>query len=133
MRTHLSLLAATLLLPLAAAAQEWRLQTYHPDDGSPSAGSPWAVGILKLSESGGRHRVHAIVPGGGIDPCWRAETGATVERQPDQLIIYMEPLMAGCLRVRFVLKADGTGGHREDRQPDGTWKHDGRERLLTRK
>lgn len=127
-RHIITIVAGALLAPFGLSAQEWSYMSYWPD------GKPWAMGSLKLRETvPGQHRVHLLIPGGGLDECARAETGARVEQQPEEIVIYMLPRMPGCQEVRFVLKADGTGGRAERKQADGSWQHDGRERELKRR
>ncbi len=46
---------------------------------------------------------------GVTDPCMRP-TKASVERTATTITITNQPLMSGCAHLRYIIKADGTGG-----------------------
>ena len=115
-----------LLLPAPVHAQEWTFESYTPD------GSFWHSSTFRLTEtsrggfSGRFHIPDAL-------PCMSPSMRATVTHEPGHQIITLASPMRGCDEQRLVLKTDGSGGQREVKQPDGSWKWDGRERGLKRK
>jgi len=121
-----ALLAAALLLPGGAVAQTWNYVGYHS-----ITGEAWR-GSLELTEPApGRFVARLVLH--NPENCYGSKLAAQFERGQDQQVITVVPRMGGCPELRFVLKADGTGGRREIRQPDGTWAWDGAERGLTRR
>lgn len=126
------------LLPLALAAQcmaahaaseqtqEWVYQTY-----SVATGRPLTPGLLRLTQDGDQYKMQLIMS--DANQCYRSAAKALVTAEGGQQFIEMVPLMSGCEAVRFVVKTDGSGGTRELKQSDGSWKWDGTNRILTRK
>jgi hypothetical protein len=118
---------AGTVLAAQSYAQEWEYISYNIITGK--ASSP---GYLKLSEPApGTYKAKLMFP--NPDICFRSDLAATSVTEADRQIITLAPSMNGCPDVRFVLKADGSSGKREVRQPDGSWKWDNTERGLKRK
>jgi hypothetical protein len=116
--------ALLALAPMAAMAQTWNLVIFDPREGR-----PWPA-TLVLKERDGAATVETV-RAGVADPCIRP-TKATVERSATTITITNEPLMQGCAHLRYVIKADGTGG-KVQRRADASapWVDDTRERQLT--
>jgi hypothetical protein len=130
MRTFLRFVAPlALLLPVAgAAAQQWTFTGYLADKAFPG-------GMLLLKEDApGRYkaRVSHWLPNEQV--CGRVDVPASLELQGDEQVVTLAPSrVAGRAEVRFLLKADGSGGRKEERQADGSWRWDGYDRGLKRK
>lgn len=119
-------LTAWLLFPGTVAAQVWTFQSFAPD------GSPWELSSFELTRSGrgdytGRYRISVA------QPCVADAMKATVTREGDHQVITLAPARRECPETRLVVKTDGSGGRREVREPDGSWKWDGRDRGLQRR
>lgn len=125
-RSRMAVSIAAALLASAAAAQEWNYLAYN------SEGKVSGTGSLKLAEGApGQFKATLIAP--AMNVCYRSELAAKVTAEGDQQVITVEPRMRDCPEIRFVVKADGSGGKREVKQADGTWKWDDLERGLKRK
>jgi hypothetical protein len=129
MRSFFRLLAMPALLMAAGAiAQQWTFTGYLADRAYPG-------GLLVLREDApGQYkaRVSHWLPAEQL--CGRVPVAATLVQQGDEQVLTLAPSrVAGCAQVRFLLKADGSGGRKEERQADGSWKWDGYERGLKRK
>jgi hypothetical protein len=98
----LVLVAALVVVPTLSLAQTWNLVVFDPREGK-----PWPA-TLVLKESGGAATVETVRAGVN-DPCMRA-TKASVERSAATITITNQPLMSGCAHLRYIIKADGTGG-----------------------
>ena len=62
--------------------------------------------------------------------CSKVDLKATVEQSESTIIITPIPRVMGCDEVRYIIKADGTGGIREVKNGDN-WVPDGIDRKLT--
>ena len=124
-RTRLVAFATAIVISTPLLAQEWDYQAYNP------SGKAFR-GTLTLTEAEpGKFKVRLMFP--QQDTCYTSELSAAVTYQQTQQVITIVPLMRGCPEVRFVLNTDGSGGKREQRLSDGTWKWDNTERGLKRK
>jgi hypothetical protein len=123
--TMLAVLTTAILFSTPLLAQVWDYQSYN------RAGKAFE-GTLNLTEpQPGKFKVRLLFP--NPDTCYRSELSAAVTNEQGQQVITIEPLMQGCPEVRFVLNTDGSGGKREERLVDGSWKWDKTERGLKKK
>ena len=109
------------LMPTAVSAQKWSYQPYARD------GSPSTPGYILLSDKGDDSTLQWF--SGRMDQCQVGALKAKVERTDSAITITLEPKMMGCNWLRFVLKADGTGGVFEIKDGD-TWRPDRFDRKL---
>ena len=123
--TILAVLITATLVSTPLFAQEWQYQSYNRDGKA-------FEGTLKLTEpQPGKFKVRLMFP--NPDTCYRSDLSAAVTTERGQQVITIEPLMRGCPEVRFVLNPDGSGGKREERLGDGSWKWDNTDRGLKKK
>lgn len=119
-----ALVFSCFVAPAAFAATEtaWNYQAFN------DKGDRTGIGYITLKEDGATARLR--ISAGNMSLCSRADLEATVVRTPTTVTITTKPLVQGCDTVRFVLKADGTGGTRETLSGE-TWTADGKDRILT--
>lgn len=119
----LLLLAAGVAAPTLLGAQTWNYVSVGPD-GRTSPAS------ISLTEKDGAATFQMTAP--QLNACWRGPLKAMVERTATTIIITPEPPLRDCEQVRFVIKADGTGGQRQSRRDaDADWVNEARDRKLT--
>lgn len=118
------LLFATLAAaPALSVAQTWNYTSYGPD-GKPGPAT------IKLTEKDGVASFQMTAP--QLSACWKSQLKAAVERTPTTITITPEPPLPDCEQVRFLIKADGTGGTRQSRRDaSAQWIDEGRDRKLT--
>lgn len=93
--------------------RSWTYQTYDRNAANAAGYGGPGTSHIRLDGSEGDYRITIVAP--GLATCYAAPLKATVERTATTLIITAEPRIPGCDAVRFVIKADGTGGRRETR------------------
>jgi|SRR5450631_192772 hypothetical protein len=118
---------AGLLASALASAESWDYRTYAPGSASRLGGAS-APGYLTLQEKAGESRINIVAP--NLNACYESELQASVERTDQSIVITVMPRFPSCEEVRFVIKADGTGGVRQVKR-GGAWADDGTERGLT--
>ncbi len=117
------LLTALAAVPALSSAQTWNCVSYASD------GKTWPASTM-LTEKDGVATFQMTAP--QLNTCWKNPLKAAVERTPSTITITPEPPLRDCEPVRFVLKADGTGGTRQSRRDaSAPWVDEGRERKLT--
>jgi hypothetical protein len=121
--TYALLVLAFASLAAHAAETNWNYQSYDVKSGEKSA-----QGTLKLTENGGVAKLRLMA--GAMNKCFSQDLDATVERTAVSITIVAEPIYHGCDKLRYILKADGTGGTREVWAAD-KWEMDPRDRVLT--
>jgi hypothetical protein len=103
----------------AAQTTVWDYISYKRDRTSGQSqrdlGNP---GTLELIEADGKARFRIIA--GRMDACLRSDVPATVERSAETITITATEMLSGCPLLRYVIRADGSGGHKET-QRDGRW------------
>ncbi len=110
----------------ASTTQTWDILIYDPREHR-----PWpAQLILKGPDSAATVETYRTT--GMSDPCVGASKAA-VERTATTITITKEPKMHGCNPIRYVIKADGTGGKVQSyrTEPNVHWVDDPRDRQLT--
>jgi hypothetical protein len=125
MKKIIYLLLALACASLSAHATEtsWNYVAYDVVTGDKTAD-----GYITLTENAGAAKL--LLMAGRMNKCFSQKLDAVVERTTDATTIVAEPIYRGCDKLRFVLKADGTGGTREVWAVD-KWEMDPRNRVLT--
>ena len=121
-------IGAALTLPVSLHAQEWTYRMFL-GEGTPSEQTV----TFRLKETAPGQHAGRFLIGGTADECVKRDLKATVSDEAAERIVVLHPAMAGCPERRLLLKTDGSGGRMEEKQADGSWKWDGRERGLKRK
>jgi hypothetical protein len=116
-------LVASTVAAIGGIKTEWNYQSY--DIRNNLAVAP---GYITLYEAESGTTLKIFVP--NMIKCFQQTRDATVERTEKTITITTTPAIDGCDQIRFVLKADGTGGTRQTRVND-KWVIDKRERVLT--
>lgn len=104
-------IAATLACAMAQA-QTWNYKSYKRGGmgGQPDK-DRFTVGTISLQEKDGQ--ASFTMTAGTVDACHRGSIPATVTRSDETTIIELQTELAGCDKVRYVIRNDGSGGHRE--------------------
>ncbi len=71
-----------------------------------------------------------VIQASNLDSCYSGVLKAKVERTDKAITIELPPKVFGCEEVKFVIKADGTGGQRFDKIGEN-WVLDNTNRILT--
>lgn len=100
---------ASLLLPLLASGQTWDYKAVKKGRN----GETEIAGSLTLDEKGQSMLIQG--PGG---PCYARSVPVVVTRDADTITIEQTEALAGCERMRFVIRADGSGGLKEVHKGD---------------
>lgn len=116
-----SLAILGLVASSGTQAESWNYQVYDQNGRA-------AVGYITLEGSEGDERIRIVAS--GMDVCYQGALKASVERTDQTIVITVPPRLAGCPDIRFVIKADGTGGTRQVKSGD-RWNTDRADRLLT--
>lgn len=93
--------------------RSWTYQTYDRNAANAAGYGGPGVSHIRLDGREGDYRITIVAP--GLATCYAAPLKAAVEQTATTLVITAEPRIPGCEAVRFVIKADGTGGRRETR------------------
>lgn len=116
------LLLAILVAP-NAIAQSWNYKAYN------NSGENTANGYITLKQTpDGKAQFRMFA--GRLDTCMDGVVDAEVAKTEATTVITVGPRLSGCPTLRFVVKNDGTGGHREVLQGEN-WVRDRFERDLT--
>ena len=106
----------------SGTTQKWSYQPYD------SKGAPAGTGgYIEFAHKGDDSTLQFFA--GKMEECWLGPLKAKLARTESTITITPEPRPKPCGTVRFVIKADGTGGTRESRVGD-TWRRDGLDRKL---
>lgn len=133
-----ALLAAGLLAAMAGPAcgqdaapirtpRSWTYQTYDRNAANAAGYGGPGVSHVRLEGQEGDYRFTIIAP--GLATCYAAPLAAAVTQTASAIIITTVPRIPGCEEVRFVIKADGSGGRRE-RRVGTNWRWDRLDRGL---
>ena len=120
-RLFASLLLAGISSIHTVHAQSWNYQAFGDRN-------QITLGHITLEQKDGAPKLQFFAP--RMDACWTGELDATVTRTESSIVVTPAPRIKGCQEIRVVLKADGSGGVREEKRGND-WVPDGRERLLT--
>jgi hypothetical protein len=109
----------TLVLPMT-----WNYRAY-------SNGKPYGMMYFTLDEKSGEY-IFQVASSASMDSCYRSPMKAVVIG--DEATLTITPIfpMNGCGDARFVVKTDGSGGIRENKE-GGVWRPDGLDRVMTLK
>jgi hypothetical protein len=116
-------LIATSFVAICDTKTEWNYQSYKIVNNEIDA-----PGYITLNETETGATLKIFVP--SMIKCFKQTRDATVERTEKTITITTTPVIDGCDQIRFVLKADGTGGTRQTKVND-KWVIDKRDRVLT--
>jgi hypothetical protein len=119
-----------LLLSTAAQAQSWNYKAYFQQGQGPGGGHQYEEGYVTLEDKNGESILYWYLP--RMDKCFRDSMKVDVSRDEKNTTITQEPRMAGCYKVRLVIRNDGTGGLRFVEEK-GQWRRDSKDRGLTLK
>ncbi len=124
------LLAAGLLAASLAHAQVWEYKSYKKTQGGQYQKDVFTMGTISLEEKDGKafFRMNA----GSTDMCLKGDIPAAVTKTDETTIIEPQIALAGCEKFRYVIRNDGSGGHRENWRGDA-WKNSGWDHGLTPK
>jgi hypothetical protein len=129
MRIRELVAALSILVATCAHSQTWNYQSYYDGEGvTYPLDVPLYPGYITLDESGEQPIFTMLV--GRTTKCFSGPIVPKVERTRDTTMIVVRRDLKGCRSARFVIKNDGTGGHREVLR-DGKWAWDGLEHGLT--
>jgi hypothetical protein len=110
----------------ATLAQTWEYKSYKKGGmGGQNNKDRFVEGTISLEEKDGKafFRMNA----GAVDACLRGDIPALVEKTEATTIIEPQSGLAGCEKFRYVIRNDGSGGHREtwrsERWVDTKWDH----------
>ena len=81
----------------------------------------FSVGNISLQEKGGQALF--TMTAGTVDACLRGGIPATVTKSDETTVIELQTALAGCDKVRYVIRNDGSGGNREHLRGD-KWVND---------
>jgi hypothetical protein len=109
-------------LTAPAIAQSWDYKAFNRN------GDYTGSGYITLRESASKG-VFRMYAGNNVDKCVDGEINAAIAKTAETTTITTEPRVVGCPEMRFVIKNDGSGGHKEMKRGD-EWVPDGFERGL---
>ena len=125
------LLAGTVLLTgllwtTAAAAQTWEYKSYKKGgQGGQYDKNVFTMGTIAVEERDGKSYFRMIA--GGLDVCYRGPLPATVTKTDETTTIEVSQPVSGCEQFRYVIRNDGSGGHKELRRGENwaksSWDH----------
>ncbi len=117
------------MLSVAAQAQTWEYKSYKKKNGVFDK-ERFNIGEVTLEQKDGKAYWHMVA--GGTDACLRGDIPATVTKTDATTTVELQPAMAGCEQIRYVIKNDGSGGDREVKQSE-KWVRDPWDHGLTLK
>lgn len=124
--TGIALLAAPL-----AQAQVWEYKSYKKGGaGGQYNKDNFTMGTISVEEKDGK--AYFRMTAGAVDMCLRGDIPAVVTKTDETTIVEPQIALAGCEKFRYVIRNDGSGGHRENWRGDA-WKNSGWDHGLTPK
>ncbi|KNZ32826.1 MAG: hypothetical protein AD742_08905 [Methylibium sp. NZG] len=125
MKTAVTLTLATLLACASAQAQTWEYKSYKKTLGGQYDKNVFTTGSITVEEKDGK--ASFSMNAGTVDACLRGSIPATVAKTAETTIIEPQIALAGCEKFRYVIRNDGSGGHREhwrnDAWVNSRWDH----------
>ena len=104
-------LLATLLAASAAQAQVWEYKAYKKSPGGQYQKDVFTMGTISVEEKDGKAMFRMTA--GTVDACRRGEIPAVLVKTEETTTIEPQIALAGCEKFRYVIRNDGSGGHRE--------------------
>ena len=96
----------------AAQTQTWEYKSYkRPSLGATYNKDVFTMGTISLEEKDGKATWQ--MNAGAVDACIRGGLAAVVTRTPETTTIEPQVTLSGCEKFRYVIRNDGSGGHRE--------------------
>jgi hypothetical protein len=120
----MTLISAAILLSAATAAfaQTWTYKSYKKGGmGGQYDKERFVMGTIALEEKDGK--AFFSVNAGTTDQCLRGSIPAVVTKSDATTTIEPQSGLAGCERIRYVIRNDGSGGERQVWRGDA-WKDD---------
>jgi hypothetical protein len=116
---HAAVTLALIMAASAASAQTWEYKNYPKDRVRGYSKDNFIVSSVSLEEKDGKHffRLATFFN----DPCYLGAIPAEVTKTDETTVIELKHSIAGCERVRYVIRNDGSGGQREGWRGDA-WK-----------
>lgn len=114
MRRHLLrplALVAGLLLAATAGAQSWEYKSYKKDATGQYDKQNYVSGTVTVYEKDGKSYLRIVA--GVMDACRRSDPVAIVTKTETTTVVEPQIELAGCEKFRYVIRNDGSGGHRE--------------------
>ncbi len=114
MRRHLLrplALVAGLLLAATAGAQSWEYRSYKKDATGQYDKQNYVSGTVTVYEKDGKSYLRIVA--GVMDACRRSDLPTVVTKTETTTIVEPQIELAGCEKFRYVIRNDGSGGHRE--------------------
>jgi hypothetical protein len=126
MKHTLTLALATVLACASAQAQTWEYKSYKkPGMGSQYNKDVFTMGTISVEDKDGKP--YFTMNAGPLDGCLRGGVPAKVEKSAETTIVEPQITLAGCEKFRYVIRNDGSGGHRElwrnDQWFNTKWEH----------
>lgn len=126
--------ALSMLIMVAAtavSAQTWEYKSYKKQGmGSQYNKDVFTTGTISVEEKDGKAMFS--MNAGSVDACLRGSIPAKVTKTDETTIIEPQITLAGCEKFRYVIRNDGSGGHREVWRGEA-WKNTGWDHGLTPK
>src|SRR4051812_13733805 len=117
---HCVLVSLAAVTAVAVAdTQSWEYKAYMKDRLSGQYSKErYQTSTVSVDEKDGKASFRMITPGRG-DPCFsKGELPAEVERTTDTVTVTVTPALTGCEPFRYVIRADGSGGVKQNRRGD---------------
>lgn len=112
MTRHLVLACLIAAWATPSFAQSWEYKSYKKSgQGGQYDRTRFVAGTISLEEKDGKAFFRMVA--GEVDACLRGEIPALVTRDETTLTIEPQFAIAGCERIRYVIRTDGSGGVRE--------------------
>jgi hypothetical protein len=106
----------------AASAQTWTYKSYKKAGmGGQYDKERFVMGTIALEEKDGK--AYFSMNAGTTDQCLRGSIPAAVTKSDATTIIEPQPALAGCEKIRYVIRNDGSGGERQVWRGEA-WKDD---------
>lgn len=100
-----------LALAAAASAQSWEYKSYKKGPTGQYSKEEYVSGTVTVYEKNGKSYLRIVA--GNMDACRRSDLETTVTKTEATTIIEPQIELAGCEKFRYVIRNDGSGGHRE--------------------
>ena len=110
------------LAATAACAQTWTYKSYKRGSmGGQYDKDRFVMGTISVEEKDGK--AFFSMSAGAVDQCLRGSIPAVVTKTDATTTIELQFSLAGCEKIRYVIRNDGSGGERQVWRSDA-WKDD---------
>ena len=108
----LSLIVAALAVTTQARAQTWDYKSYRKQgQGGQFNKDVFIMGTVTVEEKDGKP--YFTMNAGPLDGCLRGGVPAKVDKTAETTVVEPQITLSGCEKFRYVIRNDGSGGHRE--------------------